>query len=276
VYGDGGSPAPGDAGPAAPGPSGVSGGTKAASGGATASGPSVAVGAASSGGAPGQIPGATPKPCGLLIDDMEDGTGRICTGAGRIGVWYSYNDRFGVAVPPITPPGVPILPFAVDSGIGGSQRAMYGSYRYPASATSSFNADMWGAGLGFDLAFDGTQYGTFDARGLTGISFLVRSSLPKTYHLRVNTVESTPIAYGGTCPTEWCGAFSRSFPVGPEWTRQTVRFDELSFWVGAPGAPLTFRPQQLTNVQFLITQYPTDRSDSELWIDDIAFFVLDQ
>jgi hypothetical protein len=285
MHGDGGSPSQSDAdgaaaGPSAPGDGMAAAGGAAASGGKAASGGTTENGlpggraTTSPGGASGQATGGGPsrKPCGMLIDDMEDGTGRICTGAGRVGVWYAYNDRLGVAVPPATPPGVPISPFAIDNGVGGSQRAMYGAYRYPQPVPSPSPPGMWGAGLGFDLAFDGNRYGTFDAREMTGISFLVRSTLPKTYFFRVNTVESTPIAYGGTCPTEWCGAFQRVFQAGPEWMRQTVRFDELHFWVQAPGAQLTFRPDQLTNVQFLLTRYPTDSSDSELWLDDVAFF----
>src|SRR5688500_8667533 len=37
--------------------------------------------------------------CLGLIDDLEDGTGRICEGDGRIGVWYAFNDGTGTQWP---------------------------------------------------------------------------------------------------------------------------------------------------------------------------------
>src|SRR5207244_3618731 len=135
------------------------------------------------------------RACGLLIDDMEDGTGRICTGAGRVGAWYEYNDGLGVQSPPQTP-GSPLLPFAIPAGSGRNGRAMFSSHHYP-NPGGLRAPPAWGAGIGVDLAFDGSSYRTYDAQDVSGISFWARSDIFKGYEVRINTTDTTPVKYGG-------------------------------------------------------------------------------
>jgi hypothetical protein len=212
--------------------------------------------------------GGAARFCGLKIDDMEDGTGRICNGEGRVGAWYEYNDGFGLQLPPQAP-GSPLLPLEIPAGFGRSGRAMYSSHRYPVPFQQT-NLEAWGAGIGVDLAFDGSTYRSYDARGLTGISFWVRSNLIKYYEVRINTTDVTPIAYGGTCPREYCGKFAQLLMFHSEWTYEMVPFTQLR-GVSDTGEQLEFHRERLTNIQFLFVIYPPDANDGEIWVDEPWF-----
>jgi hypothetical protein len=89
---------------------------------------------------------ATGGGCGTKIDDMENGTGHICQGEGRTGVWYAFNSQIGTQWPAPTTPGIPIETSLIPGGRGASLRAMH---------TYSDVAFSY-AGIGLDLSFDGT------------------------------------------------------------------------------------------------------------------------
>jgi hypothetical protein len=223
--------------------------------------------------------GMATRECGLLIDDLEDGTGRICHGDGRVGVWYAYNDGFGVQIPAPEPQGTPILPSVVTGAQSslGSARAMYSFHHYPDPTLLTLPA-AWGAGIGLDLASDGAHYGTFAAAGFSGVTFWVRSELTFRLLVRANTVLTTPAKYGGECATDFCGTWSVPVTVTKEWVKQSVSFEQLgsSFWspdVNHPiSPPPAFEPDLLTNIQFLFVEYPTDVADRDIWIDDVSFY----
>jgi len=260
---------------------GSPGGGRAAIGGAPSSGAGGATPNSGRGGTTGDAGAAAGRPptrdCGLLIDDMEDGTGHICEGNGRVGVWYAYNDGLGVQIPALTPSGTPILPSVVTGSPSspGSTRAMYSFHHYP---DPSHLSEAWGAGIGLDLAADSTHYGTFAAAGFTGITFSVRSDLSYRLFVRVNTLLTTPAKYGGACPSDYCGTWSVTVSVTTDWTKRSVSFEELgrSFWSPDLHHPLSpppaFEPNLLTNIQFLFVAYPSDAQDRDIWLDDVAFY----
>lgn len=228
------------------------------------------MGGRASGGVAG---GAGKRACGDLIDDMEDGTGRICTGEGRVGVWYAYNDGLGTQWPAPEAPGTPILPLAIPGGRGASSRAMFSRFVYDDLDAIGSTDDPWGAGIGLDLDFDGFTYRTYDASRYDGITFYARGGRAFTeFHLRVNTVDSTSTDYGGSCQEEFCDTYAYYYwNLGLEWARFSVLFSELYPYLKNRGLP-PFRPDQLTNIQFFFVRFRPPYPDTEIWIDDVSFF----
>jgi hypothetical protein len=237
----------------------------ATQGGATATssggvGGSAGVGAqAGAGGAP---------PCSPLIDNMENGSGRILPCPGRVGDWYVYNDGFGVEYPAVTPSGVPILPTLIPGGRGASKRAMYASYSFPGPPISTNPSVNWGAGIGVDLSFDGEHYGLYDASAYDGISFWARGTY-RNILVRISTAATTLVGYGGTCPAEFCAPAQSGKTVFPDWQQYSVAFADLTQPYHAPMGP-AFPKDQLTNIQFLFTLMDLK---TEFWIDDLTFYV---
>lgn len=184
--------------------------------------------------------------CGALVTDLEDGTGRICTGNGRLGVWYAFNDTTGTQWPVITAPGDPIETSVIPDGRGNSLRGVH---------TFGNGFDDWGVGVGLDLAFDGSNYATYDASHYDGITFWARSQHARHALVRISTAETTLVDYGGDCEREPCSPEATAFGPSPEWSQYFVRL------------PADHR--KLTNIQFMPSY---GNRPFDLWIDDVHFY----
>jgi len=249
---------------------GVGGTLTSASGGVESGGAAPGMGA--SGGAAGNaarggVTGAGgERACGALIDDMEDATGHICTGNGRMGVWYAFKDDGSSQWPAPTQAGIPIESSLIPEGRADSRRAIhtYGS------------AAGWGAGVGFDLHFDGANYGVYDVQRYSGIQFWARGT-GSAVTFRLSTQSGTSVQYGGTCTAKTsdtaaigsacAGGNGPRLKVGPEWVKYTVPFSELS-----QGSPNEL--DRTTNVQFKIgdeTRGTLFYPKYDFWIDDVSF-----
>jgi hypothetical protein len=194
-----------------------------------------------------------PRDCGEIISDLEDGTGHICEGNGRRGVWYAFNDSQSTQWPAVTTPGTPISPSLIPGGREESVRAMH---------TFGEGFSEWGAGIGFDLVFDGTTYSTYDASAYDGISFWAKSeSGPASISVRISTKATTLAKYGGTCLNEPCYPLSTELGLNAQWTYYFIPFARLD-----TGGPV--ERSQLTNVQFMT---PEERA-FDFWVDDVRFF----
>ena len=191
--------------------------------------------------------------CGARIDDMEDGSGRICTGSGRAGAWYAFLDEQSRSTqwPAAKPAGTPIETSPIPGCRAASRRGMhtYGS------------ANGWGAGIGLDLDFDGTAYHLYDASRYRGVHFWARSNSEKgLLAFRIGTAATTAVKYGGTCesgaPTECVGPTPVNLQLEPDWLEYTVSFTDL---------PDVKEARQLTNIQFMA------KGEFDFWIDDVSF-----
>ncbi|HEY3497530.1 MAG TPA: leucine-rich repeat domain-containing protein, partial [Polyangiaceae bacterium] len=239
---------------------GGEGGAETANGGRTAGAGSGGNpgGTGGTGGTGGQADAGRPSDddCGPLIDDVESGTGRICEGVeGRVGVWYAFNDEGEGATqwPELTPPGTPIPTSEIPNGRGSSTRAMH---------TFGTPFTNWGAGIGFDLVYDGTTYDRYDASAYSGITFWGRGAMDATTHFRISTARSTLLQYGGDCMQEPCYAAYEEVFFGDAWRRYWVPFSLV------PDPFLQHIEQgKLTNVQFLARNAAFD-----FWVDDVSFF----
>ncbi len=236
-------------------------------------GTSAALGGAPSGGDSGHCSGGTSNPG--LIDDMEHGNGQILNREGRVGVWYAFNDTpgrtaSGTQWPAPTTPGVTIPTSVIDGGRGCSTRAMrsYGG-----------GFDYWGAGIGFDLGFDGQTYRTYDASAYAGITFWARGQPETIMQVRISTAATTRAEWGGTCPKEPCPLPHQTTLVfGSQWTQYWIPFSTLHQEIYNGAA--SFQSNQLTNVQFLVplpfprvSLWPYDTIQSfDFWVDDVAFY----
>lgn len=191
-----------------------------------------------------------------LIDDMEDGTGRIRSEAGRVGVWYAFNDGRGTQVPAPTTNGEPIATAEIPGGRGTSMRAMH---------TSGSGFTNWGVGIGLDLNYDGTRYSLYDASACDGITFWARSDTPgSSISLRIGSAATTSEKYGGTCTNEPCASVTVGYSLNQSWTRYPAQFSLFSTPNSGSGK---FEPNKLTNIQFVVL----GGGAFDFWIDDIEF-----
>jgi Leucine-rich repeat (LRR) protein len=208
-----------------------------------------------------------------LIDDLESGTGRLPSTDKRVGVWYSFNsdDGLDLQVPPTTTPGIPIPPSpipAIESPFAscGSKFAMH-----------TYGGNYHWAGIGFDLNFDGTTYGTYDASAFDGITWFAAGSTLGDFRVRVSTRSTTSTEYGGTCTldeshpssggNEGCQPHATGASLDEDFAQHWVPFSKLEpFYRDPEIASPVFEPKLLTNIQF----YTGGVFD--FWIDDVAFY----
>jgi hypothetical protein len=193
-----------------------------------------------------------------VIDDLESGSGHICAGSGRVGVWYAFNDKTGEQWPAPTAPGVPIPTSLIPGGRGASTRALH---------TYGKGFSGWGAGVGLDLAFDGVSYGTYDASEFDGIRFWARSDTPQRLQVRIGTRSTKVAEYGGTCPREPCSPHAREFDVGVNWVELSLPFNDIA-QLGAHSVEADFLRDELTHLQFI----PQRLQPFDFWIDDVRFY----
>jgi hypothetical protein len=199
-----------------------------------------------------------------LIDDMENGSGSILDTDGRLGVWYAFDIEGSVQWPAPTTPGVPIETSAIPSGRCASQRAMH---TYGAAGDTGAR---W-AGIGFDLNFDGTTYGTYSASAYDGITFWAHGT-PNTIEARISTIATTSTLYGGTCTMddppvgEGCQPHHRTVYLGDDFGQYWIPFDPLT-----PAFSVPFEKDRLTNVQFYV-DYRNTLGSFDFWIDDVSFY----
>ena len=235
----GGAPATGSGGALSKGAGGVtaSGGTNGGSGGTTGAG----------GGTPGTV---TILPANL-IDDLEDGDGSISALGGRVGAWYTYNDKTaaGTQTPTV---GDPFMPSA---GGNGSTKA---------AQTSGSGFAEWGAGFGFDFNNSGSAKGIYPVTAFTGIVFSAKGT---PFRLKVLTTGTVPTAEGGTCSTTKCGDnFGKPVAATATWQQFVVPFASLTQegW----GDKTTFDGATVTGVQFQVAANVT----FDISVDDVGLY----
>jgi hypothetical protein len=198
--------------------------------------------------------------CGLLIDDMESGTGKICSGSGRMGLWFTYIDSSGTsAVAPVTTGAA--LPQLLSTPRGASNYAMHMQGTYSTYAA---------IGVWLNKSTFGSSTGTYDASAYTGIRFYAKGS-GGTLNV-VGQMSSTEMTkYGGTCTATTCSGDYYVYPSSlssTTWTLISVPFTSMK-----GGTVTPFSPAYTWSFEF---QYYSATSlagaSFDLWIDDLAFY----
>jgi hypothetical protein len=185
------------------------------------------------------------------IDDLEDGDGSISALGGRVGAWYTYNDKTAGATQ--TPAaGDPFTPLAAGNGSA------------KAAQTTGSGFTTWGAGFGFDFNNTGTTKGTYPVAAFTGIVFSAKGT---PFRLKVLTTGTVPAAEGGACATTKCGDnFGKAITATANWQQFAVPFASLTQegW----GDKVTFDGATVTGVQFQVAA----KVAFDISIDDVGFY----
>jgi hypothetical protein len=194
-----------------------------------------------------------PRPCAdpLTIDDMEDGDGLICETNGRHGGWFSFGDGTS---------SNEMFSVSAISGRGSSRRAVH--------FTGGGFTD-WGAILGLNLNSDGISRHAYQAPGVGGLTFWMKSTAPVT--VEALTEATVLVDNGGQCDgnvsPNGCNdhfAFQITQPDSG-WKQYEVPFSALR---QIAGGTATWDPSQLIGVQFLVGP----GVGFDVWIDDVAFY----
>ena len=204
-----------------------------------------AAGAGGAGGTPGNID---------LIDDMELGTGSIPANKGRVGAWYTYNDKTAAGMQEPTAGAA----FVVDpNGFAGKCARTHGS-----------GFTTWGAGMGVDLNNTGTgAKGVYNASTAQGITFMAKSTSP--FRVKVLIPATVPSAEGGTCAGAGCGN-NHGFIVAASasWTSVTVPFSSLTQETWAEVNTAAFSNAAIIGIQFQVTK----DTAFDVAIDNLGFY----
>jgi hypothetical protein len=228
------------------------GGVSGGAGGQTGAGGNGASGGSSGNGGSGGV-GVTSPDCQTstnAIDDMEAGTGYICSNGGRSGYWFSYKDPSST----LAPTGSIVVPVGTQPPRGNSVRAM-----------EFAGTEVAYAGIGCYLNFPSltTSPSTFFASGFNGIEFYARGTASAPIVI-VQTSATEQDIYGGTCTlgTSCTGnQAALSGLLDSAWTLYRVPFSALS------GGSSAFDPSIIWSIEFQpgIGSY-------DLSIDDLAFY----
>ncbi len=195
--------------------------------------------------------GATRRAADGLIDDLEDGDGRLALLGGRTGYWWvAKADHAAVTTPAGT--------FASsDGGAAPSKKAV----RFAGKTDSK---DQWGAAVGVNFLESG---GFYDASKYAGVAFRIKTSQPN-FNVRVKLPDVSSIPDGGLCKTACWNSFGKELIVGPEWQDVVVTWSELSQqpdW-GEPRPPAV-TVGKIKNIEWAVNQ----GVEFDLVIDDVHF-----
>jgi len=234
---------------------GISGGSSSTGGNDSGGSASGGTGGTATGGSGGNTAtgGGTPGP--EVIDDLEDGDGRILANSGRQGPWHVFNSSDTGAGKGITPE---------KGGANGSEYAMH---------TSGMGYTFAGLGFGLnnaDSTPESAQSKAYDASAWAGVVFMVKAGSTGSASLRVEAPmrDFVPTERGGTCTGNCWNVygFTVTTPLTTTWQEVRVPFASLQRESGSTPA---FDPKQLMTISFKHTGN-NDRFD--FWIDDVRFY----
>jgi hypothetical protein len=207
---------------------------------------------------------------------MEDGDAEIDPVEGRIGPWYTYNDRTAGAMQ--TPPeGSTFPPEALSevpqTDFGRSLFAMH---------TTGSGFETWGAGFGADLNNNQGNKGTYNASAFTGISFRMRagpghavvdsaSGTPRPVRVKALDAQTTPPTDGGECSAGE-GQCSNAFGVvlttlTNDWQSFSFTWDQFEQENWGLLFPEGVQTSKLLAIQFQVTAGVA----FDIWVDDLVF-----
>jgi hypothetical protein len=189
-----------------------------------------------------------------LIEDAEDADDQVALKEGRRGYWYTFKDETGQTE--ISPREDKFM--AESGGVEGS------SYAIRMHGKLAKGGEVY-AGVGFDFLEPRRPY---DAARYSGISFLAKKAPSSIAMVRLKMPDANTDPDGKKC-TDCYNDFGVTFELTDEWTRYTVKFDQLKQEQGW-GEP---RPQAVGANELFGLQWQVNTPDGEfdVWIDDVRF-----
>ncbi len=233
----------------------ASGGTSLSSGGSgDAQG-----GTSNAGGGASTSSGGAGSSSDEMVDNLEDGDGRIPETSGRRGPWHIFNNSSGSGnQTPTNNQSATILPDT--GGANATQRAIH---------TSGSGYEF--AGTGFDLnnpdsVPESGQSQAWSASAFTGVAFYVKGKAK--LRVELPTKNFVPVARGGSCnegsETCWNVYGSRlSASQWDDWQEVRIRFSQLERQEG--GTNPAFDASLLMSISF--KHEGTEAFD--FWIDEV-------
>ncbi len=195
-----------------------------------------------------------PTPCGheTLVDDMEDGDGKICELQGRAGQWEAYSDGTGKQSP--------------SSGAIRSMQDLPECRGFSSRAlrVQGVGFTSWGMGVDLNLA----NHAPFDYKKLIGLRFWAKSNTDTLTHVRVEvaTPETLDASFGGACVpgSKACNDhYGVNMVVSGSWVLYDVTFDSLKQEGWGIAAP--WSPGKAIQIHWVFKD-----PDFDVWIDDVA------
>jgi hypothetical protein len=194
--------------------------------------------------------GATRRASDGLIDDFEDGDGRLAALGGRNGYWWVAKAEHALV-------STPQSAFAAsEGGAPGSKKAVH-------FAGKTDSRDQWGAAVGVSFL---ESNGFYDASKYAGVAFRIRASQELGVRVKLPDVSSHP--EGGLCKNECWNSFGKDLVVGAEWQEVVVTWHELSQqpnW-GNPRPP-AITVGKIRNIEWAVNQ----GVEFDVVVDDIHF-----
>jgi hypothetical protein len=205
---------------------------------------------------------ATGGACGLIIDYMEAGTGRICQGNGRVGMWFTYID---------TDVESAISPATSGMALPTYMSTLRGSNSYYAMHMQGYYYTYAGIACWLNKSSFSGSTGTYDASAYTGITFWAKGGGNGGDFNVVGQMASTEkTIYGGTCTASSCSGpyYKLTGLSSTTWQQYKVPFTYLT-----GGTVKTFDPQSTWSFEFqFYNAAGTYHTAFDLWIDDLSFY----
>ncbi|WP_437567160.1 hypothetical protein [Sorangium sp. So ce542] len=200
-----------------------------------------------------------------MIDDMEDDDNAIEAAGGRVGYWYTFNDKTEGATqnPPPDPSGTGETPFAMTALEPARGQSKYAARSWGEGFTG------WGIGFGFDLKSEDGDKTPYDASAYTGITFWAKVGPGASTTASVLISDPGTDAVGGVC-TDECDAWQKSLAgISEEWQQFTIPFADLKQggW-GTPAGTTEIDATKLYSIQFQVGM----AESFDIYIDDLAFY----
>jgi hypothetical protein len=184
----------------------------------------------------------------VLIDDFEDGDGKVNPASGLSGTWYTLSDgTAGILTPAV---GTTVLPSS--GGAQGSTRAVHVTGR---------GFTSWGAGLAGSLSAYQCAY---DGAAERGLSFYAKGT--GSLRIALATTKTVRASQGGLCTTGCDDHFNAAVTLAAGWQLYTITFASLK--QAGFGTATTFSATQLMYVQF----YYGPNATFDFWIDNVSFY----
>ena len=201
--------------------------------------------------------GTTPKakaldlpPCGAnaIVEDGEDGDGRVLVRDGRGGYWFTFQDSEGSTIDP------PSGPFKMGSPGHDSAHAARMRGHLASSGKSIY------AGMGLSLT---DPRGPYDASKYTGVTFWAKG--PGRVRFELPDVHTAP--EGGICK-DCYNDFGVTLALEDHWVKYTILFDWMQQRPNWGDPYPHVEPSQVIAMEW---EFDGTGRDFDISIDDIAF-----
>lgn len=204
----------------------------------------------------GPCAAGSPPSDATLLDDFEDGDGKLFKAFHREGWWYTASDKTE---------GSTALPEGNFVAERLPEAEATRDNLYAAHLRAEGQRD-WGVSWGTTLRWvnEGIRC-ALNASRFAGVKF--RAKGPATVRVRLGTPATLPKEGGGVCEKQCYDSHGKLFTFTAEWQEYVVPFDRVQ--QGGWGTEARFDPSRLLDLSFSVEP---KHLPADFWIDEIQFF----